>query len=52
MTRHRYHHTLTGDDLLLYGRYPGLRALHPAHDRAPARRPAPDTPRLPHKGRV
>lgn len=40
MTRHLYHHTPTGDDLLLYTRYPAMRALHPVHDRAPARRPA------------
>ena len=42
MTRHRYNDTLPGDDLQLYSRYSGLRALHPVRNRAPARRPVPN----------
>ena len=52
MTRHRYRDILPGDDLLLYSRHPGLRALHPARDRAPAPRatlaPFPPPPRCWH----
>jgi hypothetical protein len=48
MRRNRYLDALRGEDVLLYGRYPALRALYPVHDRAPARGPAPND-RRPHR---